>query len=469
MSVNYKRAVGWMLLLAVCIRLLLIFLTPISMFQDPIIRFLPHVTQALNLDFSFFDPPLFIICEAFWALFLSGKWLWLAWKATSLIFFMAILSLLPALFEKLELSKEERIVFLALFLFSAWPILLSVTVMQDMMLAFLALVLFFKAEDYLRKPDRRSIFMLVLATALVIFTKASGYIILCGFGLYILGKKRKEVNIKRKIKAVLYMALGAVIAAIWPLKNYILTGRAFMRNDIIPAISLHSVSEYVGYLPIIYHYYWWIPLPSKVQLSGIFASLYNEYYFAALFITAIISLFFILGLFKYGRKYKEYVLLLLPLFGFAIVYWALILFWGPHDVGRYTFPLWLFLFLFPVKLICSIQKERLKRLAYVAVACFCIISVISSAGVIVYMNTIDSQILEMSGALDEQNAQGAFITNNEFTISALGYYLGGFTERNSTGTVDPALRCGNESSGRIFSSKNFDVYKDAAEYRICRH
>jgi hypothetical protein len=166
-----KRGVIFVLIAtAIIIRFALLFFAPISMFADPVIRYLPDAERVLKLDFSFHDFPLFTICEAVWMLLLSGKVLWLAWKLTSLIFFIAILFLLPSLFKKFNLDKKEQILALVLFLFSTWSLLLSVTLMQEMMLTFLVLALYLSIENYFKKPSKKWIAALVLLSAAILLT-----------------------------------------------------------------------------------------------------------------------------------------------------------------------------------------------------------------------------------------------------------------------------------------------------------
>jgi len=255
----------------------------------------------------------------------------------------------------------------------------------------------------------------------------------------------------------------------WVLKNYIKTGMVYIHR-LNPPIYLHSLGEYTNYFARFYHYFWEIPLPEKVNISGTLSGsltylFYNLYYIATFITTAILSLGIILSLFKYGKKYKQYVFLMLPIAGF-VFYWAFIIFWGPHDVGRYTFPLWLFLFLFPVKLIRETNKPKLRGLFYIIIAAFCILSTISAFGITLHMHNIDSQILQISGELQKINATGNFTANDEFTSSALSYYLKQPVKFNLTRNVrDTNIPCYGE---HIFFSKNFDIFKEQREYRICR-
>ena len=391
MDKDAKVIVG-IIVTAIIIRIFLLFIAPISMFADPVIRYIPDAEKVLHGNFSFHDMPLFIILEAFWMLLLKGKLLWLAWKSTSFIFFIAILFLLPKVFRKFNLNKKEQIMLLALFSFSTWSILLSVTIMQDMMLAFFVLALFLSIENYLRNPKGKGIAGLIFFTALMILTKQTGYLLLAGFILYILSKKVNKTEIKKKTKIIFYLAIGGLLTIFWPIKNYITLGKAFIGIH-PPAPSIHSVAEYLNIFIKTYHYFWEIPILEKVSLQGIFSNLYVLFYISAILVTAIISIITVFALIKYGKKHKGYIAILLPILAF-IFYWIFVIFLGFNDAGRYLFPLLPFLFLFPVKFISEIKKPLIKRFFYLVIVAFCILSVISALGIALHIRNTDNHFCD---------------------------------------------------------------------------
>jgi len=463
MNSDYKKFIFGIIISAIILRIVLLFFAPLPMFADGVIRYLPDAEKVLHGDFSFNDVPLFTMIEAFWLFILKGKILWLAFKMTSLLFFFGILFLLPQLLEKLNLNKKEELMVLALFAFSTWSLLLSVTVLQDMALTFFALCLFLNIENYFEKPSRKSIILLILLTFSMILSKLTGYIILSGFGLYILVKNEKFIN---KMKSLFYLSIGALMTLPWLIKNYLLTGKIYLTNFTPPQIYLHPISEYVDYIIKAYHYFWEIPMPIKVGLKGSLLLFYNLYYLITLSITLIVTLLIIAGIFRYFKKYKQYILLILPL-GCFIFYWVFVIYWGPHDAGRYAFPLLLFLFIFPVKLIGNIKKRGIRNISYMIIAAFCILSVISAFGIILHMNNIDSQLLQINKVLKDSNVTDNFITNDEFTGSALSYYLKKPVIFGlPTNIRDMSIPCEGEL---LFSTKNFDVFKEQGEYRICRY
>jgi hypothetical protein len=82
------------------------------------------------------------------------------------------------------------------------------------------------------------------------------------------------------------------------------------------------------------------------------------------------------------------------------------------------------------------------------------------------MHDIDTQILQIDNFLKGQNVMGSFVTNDEFTSSALGYYLGQpvvFSLRRNIRDVN--VPCAGEP---LFFTKNFDVFMNNSKYAICR-
>jgi hypothetical protein len=334
-------------------------------------------------------------------------------------------------------------------------------------IAFFALALFLSIENYFDKPGKKSILFLIVSCSLMILSKISGIIILGGFGLYVLLKREKDIS--KRIKCIFYLSIGALITAPWFIKNYILTGKIYLPNFTPPLISLHPFSAYVDYAVKTFHYFWEIPLPSKVNLGNIASSLYFCYYAAALIITLALSCLIIFAIVKYCKKYWQYLLITAPLASFCF-YWAFLIFWGPHDVGRYSFPLWIFLFLFPVKLIGDMPSKKRKYLCYALIGAFCMVSVVSACGITLHINSIDSQVVKIAETLKKQSiydVETKLISNDEFTTCALSFYIERRVIFNMPQNVrDTNVSCTGE---QIFSSKNFKVFKEYKEYRICRY
>ncbi len=464
---EYRTTIIIILALAIIFRIILIFINPISMFADAIMRYIPQSQQILNLDFNFHDLPLFVLILGFWRLIFSGQMLHLAWKSVSFVFFLGILFLLPRLFKRFELNNLERIIVMALFFFSTWSLLLSTTIMQDMILTFFTISLFLLIEKYTKKPRKKIFFLLILFSLLICLTKVTAYLILFSFALFIILKKE---NINKKIKTVRPIIIGGVLSLFWPIKNYIISGRPFVAVELNPII-IHSIAEYWSFFVKTYHYFWEFPLAEKVNFVGNLATMFNIYYIGTIIITAIFSILLVISLISYCKKHKEFIGLLLPLFLFALIYWPFIILWSDSDSGRYSFPLWIFLFIFVAKYISHINKKNIRRFFHIIIVLFCILSVVSAFGISLHMNKIDGQVIEISEKLKEGSLENAtIISNTEFAAASLNYHLKDYLKNPiqfnmKKNVIDPNIRCGGN---KIFESKDFDVFKEDNEYRICR-
>ena len=468
MELNYKFIIASILVIVILLRIILLFITPISMFTDGIIRYLPDAQKVLLGDFLFNDMPLFTIIEAFWMLLFQGNMLLIALKMTSFIFFLGILFLLPKLFKKLNLKKKEKIIISVLFLFSVWSLLLSVTIMQDMMLVFFTLALFIAIGNYLEKSNSKYFILSLILVLLITLTKITGYLILLGFCFFIITKDKK-FGLKKKIKDILPLIIGIILGALWILKNYLTTGLIHITSMKAP-IYIHSFSEYINQFIKFFHYFWEIPIPSKVNFIGITSIFYNIYYIGALIIMASMSLLIIFSLIRYGKKYKQFIFLILPLFCF-VFYWTFIIFWAFHDGGRYTFPLWFFMFFFLSKFITNLKNKNARRFCHIIIVLFCILSIISAFGISLHMNSIDNQIMEMKEKLGQENLENVtIISNTEFAAASLNYYLKNYLKdpiqfNMKRNVIHPNIKC---EGTQIFNSENFKIFKENKEYRICR-
>jgi len=373
--------------------------------------------------------------------------------------------LLPKLFKKFELNNGERIIVMALFFFSTWSLLLSTTIMQDIILTFFVIALFLAIEEYFEKRDKKSLAIVVLFTVLMCFTKFSSYILLAGFGLYILIKK-KEKFLKKKFNLISSIFVGVLITSFWPIKNYFTFGNPFVATK-LNKIVLHSFSEYSTFFVQTYHYFWEFPLREKVNLAGTLGNLFNLFYIGALTISILFSILLIISFISYCKKKKEFIGLFFPILLFALIYWPFIILWSASDSGRYTFPFWIFFFVFVAKYISGIKKRWLKRACQIVIVLFCIVSVISAFGISIHMNSLDSQIRDISKKLKQENLENVtIISNTEFGATSLRYYLGKPVIFNmSRNVIDPNVKCSGEN---IFSSKNFEVFRENNEYRLCR-
>ena len=87
------------------------------------------------------------------------------------------------------------------------------------------------------------------------------------------------------------------------------------------------------------------------------------------------------------------------------------------------------------------------------------------------MSSINNQIIDVSNKLKNENLENAtIISNTEFAAASLNYYLKDYLSNPvqfglRENIIDSKVDC---SGNEIFDSKDFRIYKENKEYRICR-
>lgn len=460
-----NRYIWLLILVSILLSFILLILRPVTMFPDGIARYLPNAKQLLQGDISFYSNPLFISFEAFWILLFKGNALLFAWKLTSFIFFVITAILLTEFMNKTNMGKIERLIFCSMFLFSTWTLLLSTAVLQDMLLACLTLAAFLCIENYFDKAEPLWAIAVIISIAAMLYTKASGYIILLGFFLYVIAKKIKW---NMKIRCIVLLITGLIIGLPWAIKNQILTGHSFLGTSEEAQIVVESgklfqfgTIDYWQKFVETFHYFWEIPLPSKTGFAA--NPLFNLYHITALVVMGLFSIIFILSVIKYLKKHSDYLLLIGPLFAFSVIYWPFITYFDSSDAGRYSFPFFVFMFLFISRFIAGLKNRRIRIIAYLLVVAFCLLSIASAFGITLHMRNLDSQILKMVEVIPHDANVRA---NDMFTSTALSFYLNKKLIFGQEGNViDTAVSCNGEP---VFYSKNFDVAKQDSKYSVCR-
>ncbi len=484
MRIKEIDRVYWIIGLAILVALPLLFMRPLSMFSDGIARHVINVEQIVNGDFSFHTWPVYIfllLIPKF--IFGSGALLTFGYKAVSFIFFVGSLFVAKEILERLKLKKREQNICLVLFSFSAWALLLSAAVLQDMVLTFFSLSLFLALHDYLYK--KRRWWLVSIMAALLLLTKQTALIIVLGFIIYSFLNKN---NIKRTIKAVLAMGLGFIPLIPWVIKNQLERGYGFGGSapggslfNLIPTISFDALYRE-------FHYFWEIVLPEKTGLVGFTSFLFDSYHLGALIVSSLVTVLIIYGLIRYFKKDLALISGIAPLYLFSLIYYP---FFSPildyYDAGRYSFPLLLFLMIFPAKIIANLKKENLRKAGYFLVILFCIFSIASAYGITYYAKGIDDQIKEVGefiGPLGPEeftthygynftvkngkwtlldrpiNSEFVFISDNELVYEGLIYYV-----YKSVRLNEKNLNCSGEVA---FETEKITVFKEEKEFRICR-
>lgn len=457
----YCKKIFWINLL---VRFPLFFIIPISMFSDGVFRLLPNSIQLYSGNISFYTPPLYMLVQGFYTLFLKGILLEYFWKLTSLISLILIaLVVFPKISSRLNLNKEENIISYILLLFSTWSLLFGAAVQIEMFLTLLTLSAFLVLISALKSPSSKNIFFLVLFIALMVYTKQTSFFYIAGFGLYALASKVKPRN---KILVIVALIIGVLLLFPWYLKNLSVYGSDNLLIGILgEADSASDVArsgkfiefgkiDYLDQAIKSYHYFWEIPLSEKANLGFFF----NIYHYLAIFVTLIITLFIVLGIIKYGKEHLSLLLLILPSLFFSLIYWNYLTFYQFQDVGRHTFPIHIFLYIFAAKFISGLKNINLKKLSYLIIAGFVILSIVSAYGISWNIYGKDKELREISILIKDYN--GKIKTDYIFSEVALEFYA-----KKSRADIlpDNSISC---EDNIIYSKSYFKVSKDS-EIRIC--
>jgi len=432
------------------------------MWADPVVRFIPNTYNVIEGDLSFYTPPLLMIMNALPAIFLDGFVLELILKFTPFLFFILSCFVFLKILKIIDLKKFEKILLLCLFLFSIYSILMSTTIMLEMLVLFFTLCLFYILEKN-EKIGVELFIILSLLSTLLVYSKQTGYFILTGFFLYIIFKK---IDKKQKKFILLALLTGLLLNSPWIIKNKIIHG-TFFGSEIVEMEGKSLVDFNTNYFQLIsfsFHYFYRIPLLSKLDYGGIFFILSRTYYFSFLTISFLLSATILVGIFKFGLKYKKYLLMITPIFLLSF-WWT---FFSPihsyNDFGRFMFSFYFLFFFFGLKFIESVKKINLKRFFYAIIILFCIFSLITSFAASFEFNKKDKEIKKLAEVIKEK--EGSFASNDMFTSTVLTYY----SKKNvqfllSENKIDENIKC---SRGLIYSSEKYKISENNFEYEICK-
>ena len=277
-----------LIILGILIRILLLFMNPITMWTDPVARYIPNTFDVLRGDFSFYTPPLMMMINSFPTIFLDGAILEFFWKLTPFIFFLLSVFIFIRILKNIELSELGRVFLLCLFLFSVYSILMSTTIMLEMPVLFFTLFLFYIFE----KNDKiyfKLFSIIVITSALLLYTKQTGYFIFAGFFLYNLFKKMDK---KQKKLILLALILGLLLNVPWMIKNIAIYGNVLSGEEGVSEVKgigdiINLDANYLLLTSEIFHLAYRIPYLSELNYLGIFFVLSRIYYISYLIVSII--------------------------------------------------------------------------------------------------------------------------------------------------------------------------------------
>ena len=456
---RYEKIILISILISILIRISLLFLMPISFLHDALMRFIPNSFQILAGDFSFFTPPLFMLIMAGENLLFSGYLLEISWKLISFIFFILTLLLLPKLYSIWKLNNKEKVIVTSLFVFSTMSLLFGSAIMMEMMVLFLTIALFVVLEG----PNRgQKYFLIALLSTLLLYTKQTAYFILAGFFLYTLAKK-----IPKKQKLFIFVALfvGFLLFAPWIIKNQV-TDTPTLAGWSIGEILQNTINNFSEFnfsqiFKDLYYWFWMIQPFENVEFSGMLNILAAGYQISFLFVTAVLSFSILFGMIKFRKEYWRYYLLILPLFAIALIFG--LFFPSPSDFGRYIFSFHIFFYLFTARFIESIKEKNIKRLFYVVIVVFVLLSIITAYGIGLHVTNREKEVNSIIERLDEDSI---VISNDLYFLRNYEY---AFNKPMSLDRKRMSLEeSGVKEENLIYKTNSFKLFLKENRYYVYR-
>lgn len=453
-----------LIILNIILRIPLLFLTPISLFGDGLLRFIAHSYELISLNLSFVEPPFFFLIEGGLSLIFSGRILEFFWKVPSFLFFVSFLFLLPSIYRILKLNEKEKLIITALLLFSTHSLLYGSSIMMEMLVLFFAFSIFILIEKT-KTMGRPAYFILAILAALMIYTKQTGLFVLMGLILYVFFK---DIPIKQKISTGLSLILGYSLYLVWVFKNSFLNIHAICPIKeciLIPFFNFFVIKNLIFNISIsvseTYHRFWFIPLFEQinpVKLTGFLSFAYLNYYIIFIILTLIISFAIIFGAIKFRKSNFKYLVLISPLCGFALL-WGF--FSGRYlDFGRYLFSFHLFFYFFAAKFIESIKKEYIKKFFYLIIILLVILFTITAYATVFRMQNKDNQIRQIAEVIKYDDFK--IVQDSSFARATLGYY----TKKHIGETNGINEKC-RALKDEIFESKNYQIFLKNKVYYVC--
>jgi hypothetical protein len=450
-----------LILLNLVIRISLLFIIPLSMFGDGLQRYIPYSFRILNSELSFSEPPFVLLIWAGLSLFFSGTILEISWKLVPVLFLVGSLILLPKVYELLNVNENQKLIITSLLLFSTPSLLYgSGSLLMESTMLFFTFLLFLLVEKK-ENLNFRHYLSIALISALMLYTKQTGYFILAGFILYVLVKDNPKKN---KTLTILSLCLGLLFFMPWFIKNILFSPSLFvsvpMREFAMANFKNFLLSSKLDIINQGYHFLWLIPLFDQVKSVTSIKVLALPYlcYYLLFFVSALfISVAIIAGAIKYRKEYKDYLFLMLPILVF-VVFWSFFL-GRYHDGGRYLFSFQIFFYLFAEKFIESIKKGRLKRIFYLMILIFVILSLVTSYATALRIKTKDIQIREISEIV--KGDEYRILSNDNFVRVSLKFYSQKVIEMGLD--IDENVK---DANNKIFESKDYQLFFNGNIYYV---
>lgn len=451
-----------LIIVAFFIRILLIFLSPPSLLSDGVDNYIPSSIKLLEGNLDFWYPPLYIILISPFFKFLSLNLAVLLVKLLNLIICGLWVFFALKLLKKLGVSEKHAKIAIIIALFSAWSLIISSAIHNDMLFMLLFTISLNLAVSY--KTTFKDSLLLTIIVFLMIMTKPTGWLALPTLGLLYLLNYRTDIKVCKRLFCshsfcfISAIFSGALLSSIWLIKNLAMYGSFYF------SATTDSASESFDVITQItksFEYFWEFPsLKSLANMNFNFSFLpdfiannmqyiTSAYYFFNLLLFIAFSLILLISLLKLIKKNRSVFIRLFifsfPIAFFSLFYWP---FFGIHnywDTGRYSLPIFLF-FVTPIAIYITEIKNKRKKLFFNGVILlFALLSFVNSVAVIFNSRSTYNSIIQIKGKIEEESSIKELVTNDKMT-QILFRYFGYSTELNDFSSENGTFSCENANT-----------------------
>jgi len=435
-----RDALAWFVLLIVAVYLVFLAFSPVFRYGDDMRYFATAKTIALTGDLApkyeifggtvFDGPPLlaYILTVLYFASFGNQfVWFFIA-KAFMLAVFFCSFFMLNKFCNKYNFSRNEKIAVLGIFSFFPVSIFTSISAMQDQIIVLFTLLLFWLLLD---KKNRYA--EIGIVSGLLILTKITAFLVIGSaiLAVFLLKRSRKE-----KVLFIAAMLAGILlINSLWMLRNYSDFGTPFYHHSMGENYELFPGESTAGKIFYVYMSTWALPTADYISGSIKFLSTSSVMLLEMIIGLFLLPIFLILfrNIYKYRKRFLEFIPLILIIFLFAYVYLSVFVQWV--DV-RHLLPALPF-----ASLIIAKNVDR-KKMYYFAI-CFIVFILIAGATNFMIKSKQDSTFSSLKNIIDNNPEKTISIPDWELRSLAYLYF--------NTKIINASETCNTwEKTGSLF-------------------
>lgn len=431
-------------LLALLLRLILIIIAPPTLFTDGIDNYIPSAFKLLELDLSFWYPPLYIaIIAPFLGLlpFITATFFI---KLLNLLFFMGWAYFSHKFLRLIGISDKASKIAILITSFTSWSLLMSASIHNDMLFAILFSISLCVVYSF--KPDTKSFIKLALIIWLMLMTKPTGFLVLPSLCLLFLYKNWF------KIKHIMIFGLSTMIGIAgyipWFAKNGSVQDVNVGTNDLSQSIRLKFIGfdRFLPQLRQSFEYFWEFASLDKLSTLGSVPSwLLTAFYLSNVIIFGILTVLLAISLVENLKKDKKTALTIiissLSILTFGTIYMIYFDLYNSVDPGRYFIPVMVFA-------ILSFVIARFKKIYYLVIVCAIGLSIINSSVMIAKYRLDYNKTTDVIEFIADKGVSKSY-TNDKLTSIILRFY--NFESNQDDSINQPFTDCQDAFSNNIFS------------------